>query len=214
MVPLHTVFGALLILFGLIGGLRGWAKELIVAFSVFLALFVQHVLLTFLPPLRALFENLSLESQFYTRSVIFIIITVFGYASPTIVSKIGARVARERLQDILLGFFIGLLNGFLIVGTIVAFLDMAYYGVPEEQRNMVQKVDEDGHPVEKYNKPVMVVESYHDGAVGIGGITPPEPDTTSYNLLAFLPPRLIEQSDAILYLAVAAAFVFVIVVFL
>ena len=214
MVPLHTVFGALLVLFGLIGGLRGWAKELIVAFSVFLALFVQHVLLTFLPPLSALFCNLAPDSQFYTRTIIFILITVFGYASPTIVSKIGARVARERLQDILLGFFIGLLNGFLIVGSVVAFLDMSFYGVPEEQRVTVQKMDEEGQPVIEYHCPVMVAEGYHEGASGIGGITPPKPDTTSYNLLAFLPPMVIQESDAVLYLAVAAAFVFVIVVFL
>jgi uncharacterized membrane protein required for colicin V production len=214
MVPLHTVFGALLILFGLIGGLRGWAKELIVAFSVFLALFVQHVLLTFLPPLSSLFCNLAVDSQFYTRAVIFILITVFGYASPTIVSKIGARVARERLQDILLGFFIGLLNGFLIVGTMVAFLDMSFYGVPDDQRDTVRKVDENGQPVTEYGCPAMVVDRYHDGATGIGGITPPAPGTTSHNLLAFLPPMIIQRSDAVLYLAVAAAFVFVIVVFL
>jgi uncharacterized membrane protein required for colicin V production len=214
MVPLHTVFGALLVLFGLIGGLRGWAKELIVAFSVFLALFVQHVLLAFLPPLSDLFCNMAPESQFYTRTVIFILITVFGYASPTIVSKIGARVARERLQDILLGFFIGLLNGFLIVGSVVAFLDMSFYGVPEEQRVTVQKMDEEGQPVIEYHCPVMVAEGYHEGASGIGGNTPPKPDTTSYNLLAFLPPMVIQESDAVLYLAVAAAFVFVIVVFL
>ena len=214
MLPLHTVFGALLILFGLIGGLRGWAKELIVAFSVFLALFVQHVLLTFLPPLRALFENLSLESQFYTRAIVFILITVFGYASPTIVSKIGARVARERLQDILLGFFIGLLNGFLIVGTIVAFLDMSYYGIPEEMRGTQQAVDDSNAPIiDEEGNPVMEVV-YFPGATGIGGIAPPEPDSTSHNLLPFLPPYVIERSDAVLYLAVAAAFVFVIVVFL
>ena len=158
MVPMHTVFGALLILFGLIGGLRGWAKELIVAFSVFLALFVQHVLLTFIPPLRTLFENLAPQSQFYTRAIAFIIIAVFGYASPTVVSKIGARVARERLQDILLGFFIGLLNGFLIVGTVVAFLDMSYYGVPEDMRGTQQKVDELGNPVlDKEGNPVLEV---------------------------------------------------------
>jgi uncharacterized membrane protein required for colicin V production len=214
MVPLHTVFGALLVLFGLIGGLRGWAKELIVAFSVFLALFVQHVLLTFLPPLRTLFENLAPQSQFYTRAIVFIILVVFGYASPTIVSKIGARVARERLQDILLGFFIGLLNGFLIVGTIVAFLDMSYYGVPADMWGTQQKVDESGNPVlDKEGNPVLEVV-YFPGAKGIGGIAPPEPGSTSANLLPFLPPRVIERSDAVLYLAVAAAFVFVVVVFL
>ena len=66
----------------------------------------------------------------------------------------------------------------------------------------------------QYGCQVMIAESYHEGASGTGGITPPKPDTTSYNLLAFLPPMVIQESDAVLYLAVAAAFVFVIVVFL
>ena len=224
--PIHTVFGTLMVLFALIGSLRGWAKELIVVFSVFLALFVQHVLLTFVPPLGELFRNMASESQFFTRSIIFIIIAVFGYASPNVVSQIGKRVARERLQDILLGFFIGLLNGFLVVGTLLAFLDAAQYGVPEDQWSMQQKfernemgeliyggdgnpipvLDEDGNPVEE------VV--YTPEAEGLGGIRPPERGSTSENLLTFLPPNVIQRSDAILYLAVAAAFVFVIVVFI
>ena len=213
MVPMHTVIGALLILFGLIGGLRGWAKELIVSFSVVLALFVQHVLLL-VPIVENLFLDLAPESRFYTRAIVFIIIAVFGYASPTIVSKIGARVARERLQDILLGFFIGLLNGFLIVGTVVAFLDDVQYGVPPEMRAQQQVVDENNQPVlDDDGNPVMEWV-YFPGAEGIGGIVPPEPGSTAANLIAFLPPRIIQQSDVVLYLAVAAAFVFVIVVFL
>ena len=214
MVPMHTVFGSLLILFALIGSLRGWAKELIVSFSVFLALFVEHVLLTFVSPLRALFNNLNSESQFYTRSILFIIIAVFGYASPAIAKQLGSRVARERLQDILLGFFIGALNGFLVVGTLFSFLDMAYYGVPEEGRAEQQVTDDKGEPIfDDEQKPVMETV-YLPGAKGLGGVVPPEPDSTSDNLLAFLPPALIAQSDAILYLSVAAAFVFVIVVFI
>lgn len=214
MIPIHTVFGALLILFAMIGSLRGWAKEVIVAFSVFLALFVQHVLLTFVPPLRQLFNNLAPESQFYTRAIIFIIITVFGYASPTIATRLGAKVARERLQDLLLGFFLGLLNGFLVVGTLLSFLDTAYYGVPEDMRYQQQKLDENGVPMmQSDGTPIMEVV-YHPEAKGVGGIVPPEPGSTSANLRAFLPPALIARSDAILYLAVAAAFVFVIVVFI
>jgi hypothetical protein len=81
-------------------------------------------------------------------------------------------------------------------------------------RGTQQVVDENNAPIlDKDGNPVMEVV-YFPGAEGIGGITPPKPDTTSYNLLAFLPPRIIQQSDAVLYLAVAAAFVFVIVVFL
>jgi uncharacterized membrane protein required for colicin V production len=213
MLPIHTVFLILAVLFGMIGGLRGWAKEIIVVCSVVVALFFQHVLLL-LDPLSNLFYNLAPTTRFYTRSVVFIIITIFGYASPTVISRIGAKVARERLQDILLGFFIGLLNGFLIIGTLLAFLDMSQFGVPEDQWTMQQVVDANNNPVfNDDGTPVMEVV-YLPGAEGIGGIIPPEKDTTSSNLLAILPPRIVEQWDVALYLAVALSFVFVLIVFI
>jgi uncharacterized membrane protein required for colicin V production len=214
MLPIHTVFGALLILFGLVGGLRGWAKEIIVICSVIVALFFQHVLLNVVPRLGDLFRGMSPVTQFYIRAAVFILITTFGYASPTVISRIGAKVARERLQDILLGFFIGVVNGFLIIGTLLAFLDMSYYGVPEDQRGAQQKVDESGNPVlDKDGKPVMEVV-YSTDAKGIGGITPPEPKSTTANLMPVLPPKVVEQSSALLYLAVAISFVFVLIVFI
>jgi len=187
MIPIHTVFGGLLVLFALIGSLRGWGKELIVAFSVILALFVEHVLLTFVSPVRALLENVTPSGQFYIRAVMFIILTVFGYAGPTFYKPLGAKMAREHLQDLLLGFFLGLINGFLIVGTLFSFLSASGYGVLP------------GQPAE---------------AGGIGGIVPPAPDSPSANLVAFLPPEWIAKSDAVLYIAVAASFVFVIVMFI
>jgi len=207
-----TGFISLVVLFGVIGSLRGWTKEIIVAFSVILALFVEHVLLMPELPLKEVFDKLSAEGQFYTRAVLFIIIAVFGYAGPTIVSKLGAKVARERLQDILLGFFIGLLNGFLIVGTLFSFLDTAHYGVPQDMWSEVEKMD-NGNPVMKDGKPVMETV-YLPDATGIGGIVPPEPDSPSANLMAFLPPELIGESEAILYISVAVAFIFVIIVFI
>jgi uncharacterized membrane protein required for colicin V production len=206
MLPIHTVFLVLMVLFGLIGGLRGWAKEIIVVCSVIVALFFQHVLLLPMLPFRDLFYNLAPATQFYTRSVVFVIITIFGYASPTVISRIGAKVARERLQDILLGFFIGLLNGFLIIGTLLAFLDMSHFGVPEGQWSEEQITNEQGEQV--------TVTVYQPGVAGIGGVIPPERDTTSSNLLAILPPRIVEQSEVALYLAVALSFVFVLIVFI
>ncbi|HDQ70849.1 MAG TPA: hypothetical protein ENN19_02000 [Chloroflexi bacterium] len=184
MIPIHTIFGAFLVFFALIGSLRGWAKEIIVAFSVILALFVEHVLLSFLPPVRALFDNMTTQSQFFVRSSMFIFITIFGYASPTLATRFGAKIARDRLEDLLLGFFLGMFNGFLIVGTLLSFLHAANYGILD------------------------------DPAVGIGGIVPPAPDSTSENLMDFMPPALIAKSDAALYIAVAASFVFVIIVFI
>jgi uncharacterized membrane protein required for colicin V production len=214
MIPIHTVFGVLLVLFAMIGSLRGWAREIIVTFSVVLALFVEHVILTFVLPLKGVFENMPAESQFYTRGILFIILTVFGYASPNIVSQLGAKVVRERLQDLMLGFFLGAINGFLIVGTLLFFLSTIHYGVPPDMWSEQQKTDANGEPiVDSAGNPVTEVV-YHPDARGIGGIAPPGPDSTTTALTEFLPPKLIARSNAALYIAVAAAFVFVIVVFI
>lgn len=214
MIPIHTVFGGLLVVFALIGSLRGWAKEVIVAFSVILALFVEHVLLNFVPPIGILFSGLDSQTQFYIRAALFIVLAVFGYASPSIASQLGAKVVRERFQDLLLGFFLGLVNGFLIVGTLLSFLAVAHYGVPPEMLGEREMVDENDEPVLDENGNPLMELVYLPGAKGIGGITPPDPNSTSANLLAFMPPELIAKSSAVLYIAVAAAFVFVIVVFI
>jgi len=214
MIPIHTIFSSLIIMFAVIGSLRGWAREIIVAFSVILALFVEHVLLTFVKPLGTLFAGLPAQSQLYTRATLFLVITIFGYASPTIAARLGAKVARERLQDLLLGFFLGVLNGFLIIGTLLSMLSAAHYGVAPEMWSEQQKTDDRGQPIlDEEGKPVMEAV-YHPDAKGIGGIVPPEPGSPTTNLIGFMPPELIARSNATLYIAVAAAFIFVIVVFI
>lgn len=219
MIPILAVFICFLVLFAVIGSLRGWAKEIIVVFSVILALFIEHVFLNFIGPVKALFSSMPPPSQFYTRAALLIIITVFGYASPSIVSKFGAKVARERLQDILLGFFLGLINGFLIVGTLLAYLNAAHYGVAQDQWTTQPRTTIDpatGQPVpvlDKNGQPVMDVV-YLPGAKGIAGIEPPSLTSPVRNLIPFLPPELVAKSNAALYVAVAFAFVFVLIVFI
>jgi len=214
MIPLHTVFGGLVFLFAVVGSLRGWAKEIIVAFSVVLALFVEHVLLAFLPPLAVLFASLPPQGQFYSRAVVFIVITIFGYASPSIAAKFGAKVVREQLQDLLLGFFIGIINGYLIVGTLLSFLSLSYYGIPPELRFQQQRTDQEGNPIVDRNGQPVMVTVYHPEAEGVGGVVPPKPNSPTDRLMQYLPPKVIERSDAVLYIGVAVAFIFVIVVFI
>jgi hypothetical protein len=202
----------MVLLFALVGSLRGWSKEIIVAFSVFLALFIEEVLVTLVPPIRDLWAAMAPMSRFYLRLIVFGIIVLFGYASPTLASGIGSKVARERLQDLLLGFFIGLLNGILIVGTIWFYLDEAQYGVDPGKWNVRQAVDESGAPVyEEDGVPVTEVV-YDIDAAGVWGILPPAENSTAWDILPYLPPRIITK--AYLYLAVGLAFVFVIVVFI
>jgi len=54
MVSLDVIFWGFTILFALIGATRGWAKELIVLFSVILGLFILTVLEKFIPFVQAL----------------------------------------------------------------------------------------------------------------------------------------------------------------
>jgi hypothetical protein len=149
MIPLNTVFWGLVLLFGAIGALRGWAKEVLVAFSVLLSLFIQQVFgqyvlkpgNPYLPVLLSVSDVTAPETyntnQFYACVMLLLVLTFFGYASPPLVQRIGAKVARERLQDAFLGFFLGLLNGHLVVSTLWFYLDRVGYGIwgikaPEE----------------------------------------------------------------------------------
>lgn len=216
MVPIQTVFFILVFLFGLVGSLRGWAKEIVVAFSVVLALFVEHVFLTYLTPVRELFQGLAPESQFYARTLVFAIIVLFGYAGPTLVRiGTGKTATKERLQNILLGLFIGLINGFLIIGTVLSYLHTAHYGIEPEYWIVEQKTAEDGQPVVDVNgSPVLVVVGYMPEGEGIGGIEPPASDSSAVALISWLPPEVLKTWDALLYIAVAVSFIFVLVAFI
>ncbi|HHS98300.1 MAG TPA: hypothetical protein ENK08_10505 [Chloroflexi bacterium] len=212
MIPMHTVFLMMLMVFAFIGSLRGWAKELIVAFSVILALFIEQVLTTMVPPIRDLWNALQPMSQFWIRLSVFSIIVLFGYASPTLSQHLSAKAARERLQDLLLGFFLGLLNGLLIVGTLWFYVDEAHYGVPPDQVQFQPKLDEQGQPVlDEQGQPVLEVV-YAPDAEGVGGIRPPEKDSTAWKMLPYLPPRVIKGPP--LYLSIALSFAFIIIVFI
>ncbi len=52
MISLDVIFWMYVCLFALIGAMRGWARELLVSFSVILALFVLSVLERFVPFIR------------------------------------------------------------------------------------------------------------------------------------------------------------------
>ncbi len=214
MIPIFTVFGCLLVFFALVGSLRGAAKELIVTFSVILALFVEHVLRTYVPFVREALNSMPETSLFYTRAILFLVITVFGYASTPLATKLGAKLVGEHFRDRLLGFFLGAINGFLVVGTVLSFLDAAHYGVQAGAWREQQKVDAANNPVlGRDGRPVMEVV-YTPGVKGIGGIEPPPPDSPTRSLIPYLPPNVVARSNAVLYIGVAVAFVFVIVVFI
>jgi hypothetical protein len=124
MVTLTFLFIMYLVLFAIIGAMRGWAKELLVAFAVILAIFILTVLERFIPFIR----GLEGESRFWLRFIIMIALVFFGYQGPNIPRLAASnRFARERLQDTLLGIFLGAINGYLIFGSIWYFMHQAGY---------------------------------------------------------------------------------------
>jgi hypothetical protein len=188
MIPLNTVFWATALLFGFIGALRGWAKEIMVSASVLLAMFIQQIFgqyvlgsaNPYVPMLLSASQSAAVpdsytESQLYVCAALLLVLTFFGYAGPSMIGRENGKMARERLQDALLGFFLGLLNGFLIFGLLWFYLDKSGYVV--------------------------------------GGISGPDQGTAAWTIVHnYLVPAWL--TVPMLYVAVAIVFVFAIVVFL
>lgn len=124
MISLNFTFWLLVALFGLIGMMRGWAKELLVSFSLVLALAFNSLLMRYVPVIKALPSDET--PLFWIRISIVLMLVFFGYQTvglPRFASKAG----REKLQDSLLGFVLGAVNGFLVFGTIWFYMAEANY---------------------------------------------------------------------------------------
>jgi uncharacterized membrane protein required for colicin V production len=121
MITLNFAFWTFVIVFAIIGSMRGWAKEILVTSSVILALFILS-LLNFIPAIRSMFNKPNGDMEFWIRTIILVIMVIFGYQTPNIARFASGKFMRDKLSDALLGFFLGALNGYLIVGTIWYFM--------------------------------------------------------------------------------------------
>jgi uncharacterized membrane protein required for colicin V production len=126
MVSLNFVFWMYVILFGVIGGMRGWAKEILVTFSVILALTFTTLLANYVPFIRDVLQKDSQALYFWLRTIILGVLVFFGYQTPNL-ARFAPKVNREKLQDVILGVVIGALNGYLIAGTIWFYMADAVY---------------------------------------------------------------------------------------
>lgn len=125
MVSLIVIFESTIVLFAVIGAMRGWAKELLVTSSIVLAIFMINILENYITPY---YTALAIEPnvKFVARAIILILLAFFGYQSPHI-RALQPKVARERLQDTILGLILGALNGYLLMGSLWAFMHEANY---------------------------------------------------------------------------------------
>lgn len=128
MMSIVYLFWMYVLLFAVIGAMRGWAKELLVAFSVITSLAVNLLLEKYIPLVRDLDKASS--SVFWIRTIILIALVYFGYQTVSI-PRLASKAARERLQDALFGAVLGALNGYFIAGTVLYYNHVANYPYSE-----------------------------------------------------------------------------------
>lgn len=128
MVSLTFMFWIFVLLFALIGAMRGWAKEILVTFAVILSIFLITIIEKFAPIVTKTIASGGASSAFWLRFLIIVALVFFGYQSPNLprLSE-SQKFVREHLQDTLLGLFLGVVNGFLIFGSIWYFMHQADY---------------------------------------------------------------------------------------
>jgi uncharacterized membrane protein required for colicin V production len=132
MISLNTIFWIMIGFAGMIGALRGWARELVAMAGLVLALFAikqfgpqMMSLLGIVPDLTdATSAEIIYRRQFWILTAILGSIAFFSYQGPTLASGMNARLRpRDAVQDKLLGFILGCANGYLFFGTLFSFLE-------------------------------------------------------------------------------------------
>lgn len=127
MMSVVYLFWMYVILFAFIGGMRGWAKELLVTFSVILSLAINHVLRRYVPIAQPQNMPESDLNLFWVRIVILAVLVYFGYQTVVSIQHLANRAVRERFQDTFVGILVGAFNGYLIAGSVLYYLHVANY---------------------------------------------------------------------------------------
>ncbi len=135
MAPIELFFGVLVLIFGLIGLVRGFLRELGVTAVMMFVLFVLHLLEPFLDrgvdTVMAMGNGLVETAnhgafQTWLFVIVVMIIAFVSYAGETL--SYGGYGPGGPLGNIL-GLLIGLFNGYLIVGTLWYYLDKWDYAI-------------------------------------------------------------------------------------
>jgi hypothetical protein len=181
-IELAAVFWIFVLMFGIIGLMRGWTKEILVTASIVLALFVMEELGNYVFDVMvpsdlaqiAADPETPLRRLVMLRAAILLLITFFGYQGPLVVAFTTRRTLRpgETLQESLLGLMIGGVNGYLVIGTLWWWLQVHQYPFP--------------------------------------WVTPPGVENISFEYLRFLPLQWMTQGP-ILTVLVVVFFLFVII---
>jgi hypothetical protein len=146
MISLVVLFGMFVLLFAVIGAMRGWAKELLVTSAVVLGLFLNAILENYIEPYRTALATQPGSTQFFIRAILLLLLALFGYQTPNL-RALQPKVVRERLEEIVLGLVMGALNGYLFVGSLWYYLHTSGYPTdliirPEEGSALATQIND------------------------------------------------------------------------
>jgi len=128
MMSIISFFWLCVVLFAIVGWMRGWAKELLVTFSAILALGLNYLLIAYIPFIESIpKDDVAL---FWIQTIILLLLVYFGYQTVTL-TRLAGKAVREKVQDSLFGGILGGFNGYLIVGSILYWMDQANYPFPD-----------------------------------------------------------------------------------
>lgn len=125
---IHALFWFFVLLFALIGMFRGFAKEVLVGASVFLALSITSIAREYIP----YFQQYAADSveYFWIRTGVLLFMILLGYQTVNI-DRFAGRVRELDFTRRIFGALTGAANGYLIMGALWYFLIQAKYPFPE-----------------------------------------------------------------------------------
>lgn len=141
MIELAAVFWIFVLLTGVIGLTRGWVREIQVTAAAILAMFIIEqispwvsTVLTERTPAELIASDPfgTLRRLVVFQTAITLILVFFGYQGPMMVQfatrgRIKSNKPRETIQEGILGLMLGMLNGYLIVGSLWWYVHLAHY---------------------------------------------------------------------------------------
>ncbi|MCS7060077.1 MAG: CvpA family protein [Anaerolineae bacterium] len=118
MINADIVFAFFTVIFGFIGAMRGWVREIIATSSLILAIFVLNQFGSTLASFATDASPAGATTRFAVKAVPFLVIAFFGYLGPAVVRNRFENSARGRIEQGIISFICGAINGFLIFSTL------------------------------------------------------------------------------------------------
>jgi hypothetical protein len=132
MISLVYLFWTLIIMFSIVGGMRGWGREIVVTCCAILGLLINTVFRRHIP-MGANFGATDVSLLGY-RAIVLIVSVYFGYEivhHPYVAARTAdPATQRDRLANTLFGAALGAFNGYLLAGSLIFYVVEADYPFP------------------------------------------------------------------------------------